>query len=84
MNVNFEEIQISLPEDVREALVGKKAIVTGGTGMIGREVVRLLVEAGCEVTSISLDDLQLHPKAKYVKGDLSSLEFCLDISNGVD
>lgn len=84
MNVNFDEIQISLPDDVQEALIGKKAIVTGGTGMIGREVVRLLVEAGCGVTSISLDDLQLHPKAKYVKGDLSSLEFCLDISTGVD
>ncbi len=84
MNTNSEEIQISLPKDIQAALVNKKAIVTGGTGMIGREVVRLLVEAGCVVTSISLDDLQLHPKAKYVKGDLSSLEFCLDISNSVD
>lgn len=74
----------SLPADILDQLAGRKAIVTGGTGMIGREVVRLLCEAGAEVTSVSLDRLEVHPKAKHVYGDLSDLGFCLDVTNGVD
>ena len=79
-----ENFSIKFPSDIAEQLSGKKAIVTGGTGMIGREVVRLLLDHGCAVTSISLDDLHLDERANYVKGDLSDLTFCLDISIGVD
>jgi GDP-L-fucose synthase len=77
-------IDIKLPQDINEALSGKKAIVTGGTGMIGREVVRLLLDVGCDVTSVSLDDLKFESNAKYEKGDLSDLNFCLDVTNGAD
>lgn len=48
------DFSIQLPTDIGEQLLGKKAVVTGGTGMIGREVVRLLLDHGCSVTSISL------------------------------
>ena len=78
------QIPIALPADITGALAGKTAIVTGGTGMIGREVVRLLVESGCAVTSVSLDELKLDPHVTYIKGDLSDLGFCLDICKGVD
>jgi GDP-L-fucose synthase len=78
------DFSIQLPNDIGELLAGKRAVVTGGTGMIGREVVRLLLDHGCSVTSISLDDLSLDSRADYVKGDLSSFEFCLDIASGVD
>ena len=78
------DIPIQLPDDIKYQLIGKKATVTGGTGMIGREVVRLLLDHGCLVTSVSLDDLTLDPRANYVKGDLSDLEFCLDICSGMD
>lgn len=73
-----------LPSDILDLLAGRKAIVTGGTGMIGREVVRLLCEAGAEVTSVSLDRVEVHPQAKPVYGDLSDLKFCLDVAQGVD
>jgi len=75
---------MNLPMEIADQLAGKKAIVTGGTGMIGREVVRLLCEAGCDVTSASLDRIEVHPKARHVYGDLSDLGFCLDITNGID
>lgn len=85
MNANETlDFSIELPTDIAERLVGKKAVVTGGTGMIGREVVRLLLDHGSSVTSISLDDLSLDSRADYVKGDLSDLKFCLDICSGVD
>lgn len=75
---------MTLPSDITDQLAGRRAMVTGGTGMIGREVVRLLCEAGAEVTSVSLDKLEVHPKAKHVYGDLSDLNFCLDITSRVD
>ena len=34
----------------------KKVLVTGGTGLVGRELVELLVNRGANVTSVSLDD----------------------------
>jgi GDP-L-fucose synthase len=79
-----EYISIKFSEDIAKQLENKKAVVTGGTGMIGREVVRLLLDHGCSVTSVSLDDLKLDPRAKYIKGDLSELNFCLDTCSGVD
>ncbi len=75
---------MTLPADIIEQLVGRSAIVTGGTGMIGREVVRLLCECGAQVTSVSLDRLSVHPKAKHIYGDLADLSFCLDVTTGVD
>ena len=33
-------IAINFPEDITRELEGKRALVTGGTGMIGREIVR--------------------------------------------
>ena len=41
---------------------GKSVVVTGGTGMIGRQVVEKLCDAGAQVASVSLDELE------YVKG----------------
>jgi len=73
-----------LPPDIIQLLEGASAVVTGGTGMIGREVVRLLCEAGCRVTSVSLDRLPAHPGARQVYGDLADFGFCRDITEGHD
>ena len=40
---------------------GKKVLVTGGTGLVGRELVELLVKEGADVTSMSLDENNLDP-----------------------
>jgi GDP-L-fucose synthase len=48
----------------------KKCLVTGGTGLIGRQVVDLLVDEGASVKVISLDDLKLNPTALYSKVNL--------------
>ena len=39
----------------------KKVLVTGGTGLVGRELVELLVNQGANVTSASLDHDNLDP-----------------------
>lgn len=56
----------------------KKCVVTGGTGMIGREIVHLLVQLGALVKVISLDDVNLGVGVEHVRGDLTDFEFCLE------
>ena len=35
----------------------KKVLVTGGSGMIGRQLVNLLVNCGAKVTVVAMDDI---------------------------
>jgi GDP-L-fucose synthase len=62
----------------------KNILITGGTGLIGRFVVSKLCNLNAKVTVVSLDDLVLDNRAKYIKGDLTSFEFCKEISKNTD
>jgi GDP-L-fucose synthase len=73
-----------LAKDLADYFPGKRVIVTGGTGMIGREVVRLLCEAGAHVVSVSLDNITVHPKAEHVQGDLCDFAFVKKITEDTD
>ena len=63
-----------MQEEVAAFFGRKCCLVTGGTGMIGRQVVKLLCDAGTEVVSVSLDDLKPDSRCVYVKADLT--DFC--------
>ena len=63
---------------------GKAVLVTGGTGMIGRQVVDLLAGAGACVRIVSLDRLQVCDQAEHVLGDLTDFGFCKRISRDMD
>jgi len=69
---------------VLKSFKGKKCLVTGGTGLIGRQVVSLLVDAGARVTLVSLDDFKVNDKAEHIHGDLTSFDFCKEITRGKD
>ena len=73
-----------IPEHVGQTFFGRSALVTGGTGLIGREVVRRLCDFGSNVRSASLDDIPSDPRAEQVKADLTSLETCKDVTQGMD
>jgi len=55
---------------VFEGYKGKSCLVTGGTGMLGRQVVDLLRAAGARVMSASLDGMKLWDDVLHVKLDL--------------
>jgi len=63
---------------------GKRCLVTGGTGLIGRSVVRILVEAGAKVSILSLDKINVNTGAEHILGDLTDFNFCLKATEGVD
>ncbi|MBM3803416.1 MAG: NAD(P)-dependent oxidoreductase, partial [Acidimicrobiia bacterium] len=65
-----------IPTNVLESFRGRTALVTGGTGLIGRQVVRLLCDAGSNVTIASLDHLEVDARAEHVYGDLTDYAFC--------
>ncbi|AZL15489.1 NAD-dependent epimerase/dehydratase family protein [Rickettsiales endosymbiont of Stachyamoeba lipophora] len=57
---------------------GKSVLVTGGTGLIGRPLVKMLIDAGAHVTVASLDDASRIPLgAKFVYTDLREFSNCM-------
>jgi len=68
----------------RKVLHGLNALVTGGTGLIGRQVVDLLTKAGANVKIVSLDDNRVDSTSVHVKADLREYSVCQDVVGGMD
>lgn len=63
----------------------KKILVTGGTGLIGRPLVEMLIEAGAEVRIASLDDpSRAHREAEFMQLNLMRYENCVKACEGMD
>lgn len=58
-----------------------EVLVTGGTGLVGRELVELLCNEGAKVTSVSMDEDNLDPRwgATHIKLDLRNFENCTTV-----
>lgn len=64
---------------------GKKVLVTGGTGMIGQQLVKMLIDRKAKVCVASLDDSSLaHPEAEFRQVDLRYFDQCLSACDGMD
>tara|TARA_B100001123_G_scaffold361055_1_gene417417 strand:- start:592 stop:1578 length:987 start_codon:yes stop_codon:yes gene_type:complete len=64
---------------------GKNVLVTGGTGLIGRPLVRKLFDCGAEVSVVSLDEpTDLADDIKFLKADLRELSSCLECCENID
>ncbi len=66
-----------IQQSILKSFEDRKVLVTGGTGLIGRQIVTMLCDASAEVTIVSLDEVRADKRAKHIKGDLTSFEFCL-------
>lgn len=63
----------------------KRVLVAGGTGLVGIQLVKLLIEQGAEVRIASLDDRsRAHPEAEFVKADLTNFQKCLAVCEKMD
>ena len=65
---------------VMHVLSDKNILVTGGTGLFGRQIVNILVDAEAKVRVVSLDKLKPNLKAEYIYGYLTNFEFCKKIT----
>jgi GDP-L-fucose synthase len=73
-----------LDHEILRQFQGKAVLVTGGTGMIGRQVVDLLDQAGASVRIVSLDHLRVSDRAEHVLGDLADFGFCRQVCQDMD
>jgi GDP-L-fucose synthase len=74
-----------ISEDILKSFKDKRCLVTGGTGLIGRQVVEILSKAGAYVDVVSLDSIDLNlPNVEVYQADLRSNEECLDLVEGCD
>ena len=63
----------------------QKVLVTGGTGMIGRQLVDLLVDRGARVYVVSLDPPRGLPEGvMYKLADLTDFSACQEVCDGMD
>ncbi len=63
----------------------KKILVTGGTGMIGLPLVKILDNFGAKITVASLEkNTSLPKKTKFFKLDLRNLKNCLRVTKNID
>ena len=58
--------------------------MTGGTGMIGRQVVDILCTADACVQVVSLDRFKTNDKANHIYGDLANFELCKELTSDMD
>ena len=73
-----------IKNEVLKAFADKNVLVTGGTGLIGRQLVNILCGAGANVKIVSLDKIKVHDKAEHILGDLCSFEFCKEATRNMD
>jgi GDP-L-fucose synthase len=73
-----------ISDKILNKFTGKSAVVTGGTGLIGRQVVDILCQAGAKVRIVSLDRLKVNVKAEHVFGDLTDFGFCREVMRDID
>ncbi len=73
-----------IEDKVLKSFSGKICLVTGGTGLIGRQVVDILVSAGAKVKIVSLDKLKVNSAAEHILGDLSDFSFCKTLTKDMD
>lgn len=73
-----------IQEKVLKDFSNKNVLVTGGTGLIGRQVVEILCSAGTHVKIVSQDRIKVHDNAEHIIGDLTVFDFCKEITQDMD
>ena len=65
----------------------KKILVTGGTGMVGMALIKLLKESGAKIRVVSIDNVSPFENQKdieFIKLDLRNYDNCLKACNNMD
>lgn len=73
-----------IKKEVLNSFKGKNVLITGGTGLIGRQVADILCDSEAKVKIVSLDRLKVDNRAEHIYGDLTNFEFCRDMTKDMD
>ena len=70
--------------EVLRSFTRKNVLVTGGTGMIGRQIAEILCDADSNVRLVSLDKIKIDERAEHIYGNLTDFGFCKEITKDMD
>lgn len=73
-----------IKDEVLRAFCGGNVLVTGGTGLIGRQIASILCDAGANVRLVSLDRVTVEERAEHVFGDLTDFSLCKELTRDTD
>ena len=73
-----------IEESVVKEFASRNVLITGGTGLIGRQVVKILCDAGANVRVVSLDQVNVDARAEHVLGDLTDFNLCKKLTGDMD
>lgn len=73
-----------IKNDILNFFDKKSILVTGGTGLIGRQIVQILCDVGANVNIVSLDHVEVDKRAAHIIGDLTELSFCKNVTKDMD
>jgi GDP-L-fucose synthase len=73
-----------IEEMVIKSFASKNVLITGGTGLIGRQVVKILCDAGACVRVVSLDQVNVDTRAEHILGDLTDFSLCKELTHDMD
>tara|TARA_B100001750_G_C15509674_1_gene602753 strand:- start:434 stop:1420 length:987 start_codon:yes stop_codon:yes gene_type:complete len=73
-----------ISDKILENFHNKNILITGGTGLIGRQVVSILCQVSPNVRVVSLDDIILDERAEYINADLTDFNTCKELTLDTD
>ncbi|MFC1521982.1 NAD-dependent epimerase/dehydratase family protein [Elusimicrobiota bacterium] len=73
-----------IKKEVLENFTDKNVMITGGTGLIGRQIVDILCSAGAKVLVVSLDNINIDSRAEHRIMDLCDFPACKAVTKGMD
>jgi len=73
-----------IPQGITDSFTGRNVLITGGTGLIGRQVAKILCDAGARVRIVSLDRVTVDERAEHVLGDLTDFSLCRELTRDTD
>jgi len=76
---------VKLKKKLTKFYLNKNVLITGGTGLIGRQLSSILQSYKAKITVVSLDSpYKIDRKIKFVKSDLRSFDNCLKVCKNMD
>jgi len=73
-----------LDKKILSIFKNRQVVITGGTGLIGRQLVEILVEYDALVRIVSLDKIAVASEAEHIYGDLADFNFCKQVTEGAE
>lgn len=75
---------MALNEEILKSFTSKNVLVTGGSGLIGRQIVGLLASASANIRIVSLDTIKVNDAVEHIIGDLTDFNLCKEACKDMD